>query len=99
MGKSTNIAVIGGGSWATAIVKMLSNNLDQVNWWIRNEKNIKHIQQYRHNPNYLPSIELDVDKLQISNDIQEVIRPASMVILAVPSAFIKDALEECPSDI
>jgi len=99
MGKSSNIAVIGGGSWATAIVKMLSNNLNQVHWWIRNEKNIKHIQQYRHNPNYLPSVEFDVDKLQISNDIQEVIGSASIVILSVPSAFVKDALKDCPVDI
>ena len=99
MNQAIDIAVIGGGSWATAIVKMLSNNLGRVNWWIRNEKNIQHIQQYKHNPSYLPSVEFDVDKLHISNDIQEVIGAASIVILSVPSAFLKDALKDCPVDI
>ena len=53
-----NIAVIGGGSWATAIVKMLSENQESVSWWMRNEDNIAHIKRYGNNPNYISAAEL-----------------------------------------
>ena len=51
MGK--RVAVMGSGSWATALVKLLTNNLDEVHWWVRKEEHIKHIQAFRHNPSYL----------------------------------------------
>ena len=50
---ATKIAVIGGGSWATAIVKMLCNNSSEIHWWIRNEAVIDHLKKFKHNPNYL----------------------------------------------
>ena len=49
-------AVIGGGSWATAIVKMLCENVDQLLWYMRNEDAISHIRKQKHNPNYLSSV-------------------------------------------
>ena len=55
--------VLGGGSWATAIVKILTENLPQITWYMRNEHAIEHIRQYRHNPNYLSSVELHTEKL------------------------------------
>ena len=53
--------VLGGGSWATAIVKILTENLPQITWYMRNEHAIEHIRQYRHNPNYLSSVELHTE--------------------------------------
>ena len=86
------IAVIGGGSWATAIVKMLCNNVSEVHWWIRHQETIKHIQKFNHNPNYLTTVQFETSKLKLSSDLKEVIAKADILIMAVPSAFLKDAL-------
>ncbi len=93
MMSNKKIAVIGGGSWATAIVKMLSNNCDTIFWWIRNQEVLNHIQQHKHNPNYLTSVEFDVKKLALNNSIAEIVKQADVLIMAVPSAFLKDALK------
>lgn len=87
-----NIGVIGGGSWATAIVKMLCENVSSVNWWMRNEDSISHIETYGHNPNYISDAELKKEKLNISSDINSVIENSDLIVLAVPSAFLKSTL-------
>ena len=81
------IAVIGGGSWATALVKILCNNVSSVNWYMRNENAVSHILKFRHNPKYLQSVEFDLDKINVSTDLQETIRISDIVIIATPSAF------------
>ena len=88
-----NIAVIGGGSWATAIVKMLSENQESVSWWMRNEDNIAHIKRYGNNPNYISAAELFTNKLTIDSDINAIIDTADCNVLAVPSAFLAITLE------
>ena len=88
-----NIAVIGGGSWATAIVKMLSENQESVSWWMRNEDNITHIKRYGNNPNYISSTELFPNKLNIGSDINAIVDAADCIVLAVPSAFLASTLE------
>lgn len=92
------IAVIGGGSWATAIVKMLCNNASQVHWWIRNEAVVKHIKKHKHNPNYLTSVEFDTNKLVLNTDLKEVIAKADVLVMAIPSAFLKNALSGLTSE-
>ena len=87
------IGVIGGGSWATSIVKMLCENVDSVNWWMKNEEAINHIQKYGHNPNYISDAELKKNKLRLSSDINEVINYSEYIVLAVPSAFLKNTLK------
>lgn len=87
-------AVIGGGSWATAITKMLCVNLSEVSWYMRNESAVKHLKEYRHNPNYLSSIEFDRQKLRLTNDINEAITYADYIIFAIPSAFLNSELEK-----
>jgi len=93
------IAVIGGGSWATAIVKMLCENVDSLGWWMRNEEAIKHIQKYGHNPNYISSAELKKEKLNISSDLNAIVSEADCLVLAVPSAFLKKTLAQLNVDI
>ena len=88
-----NIAVIGGGSWATAIVKMLSENQKSVGWWIRNEDTITHIKRYGNNPNYISAAELFPNKLTIDSDINAIVEAADCIVLAVPSAFLATTLE------
>ncbi len=99
MDESKKIAVIGGGSWATALVKILCNNLSSVNWWMRNDMAVEHILRYRHNPNYLQSVEFDLDKVNVSTDLIEMIRPADIVIIATPSAFLTQIFEQFPAEL
>lgn len=86
------IAVIGGGSWATALVKILTENSDYVGWWMRNEDNVMHVKKYHHNPNYLSSVELLTERIDVSTDLNHLVEMADTLIFAVPSAFLKDAL-------
>lgn len=99
MSEEKKIAVIGGGSWATAIVKILSNNVRSVNWYMRNEGAVGHILKYRHNPNYLQSVEFDLNKINVSTDLVEIITPADIVIIATPSAFLVKLFENFPTDL
>lgn len=88
------ISVIGGGSWGTALVLLLSNNLSRVGWWVRTEKAIDYMKSHRRNPNYLSYTELPIEKLHISNSMQEIIEASDILVLAIPAAFLKQSLEE-----
>ena len=90
--------VIGSGSWATALVKILTDNKQPVNWLVRSLQTISYIQSRRHNPNYLPSAYFDTSLLQMKNDINEVIEASDVLIMAVPSAFIKEVLAPVKKD-
>ncbi|MFI5450763.1 NAD(P)H-dependent glycerol-3-phosphate dehydrogenase [Pedobacter sp. UC225_61] len=96
------IAMIGGGSWATAIIKMLSDNFaeKEIFWWMRNEEAISHIKAFKHNPNYLSSVEIKVPQENISSDICSIIEAADYLILNVPAAFLKESLKDVkPEDL
>ena len=86
------IAVIGGGSWATAIVKILCNTSDKINWWVRSKETADYISKYHHNPNYISSVEFDAKKISVSSDLKEVVSKSDVLIMAVPSAFLKESL-------
>lgn len=85
------IAVIGGGSWATALVKILCNNCKQVHWWMRSEEAIAHIQQFGHNPKYLQSVAFDTQQLVLSSDLKSTLNAVDWVIIATPAAFLEEA--------
>lgn len=89
-----NIAVIGGGSWATAIVKMLSENLDTIGWYMRSVYAIEHIKRNKHNPSYLSSAELHPEQLDLSDDINAIVEKYDVLIFAIPSAFLSAELEK-----
>jgi len=93
--------MIGGGSWATAIIKMLSNNIKEkeIFWWMRNTDAIEHIKKYHHNPNYLSAAEVKIPETNISDNISEIIAAANYIILNVPAAFLKETLKDAkPED-
>ena len=92
-------AVFGGGSWATAIVKMLCENLDEIGWYMRNEQALNHIKTHQHNPHYLSSVEFNLDQLKLSNDINETAQYADVLIIVIPSAFVFDELKKLTTDI
>lgn len=87
-------AVIGGGSWATAIAKMLCVNLTEISWYMRNNDAIDHIKEFHHNPNYLTGVEFDLKKLRLTSDINEAIAYADYLIFAIPSAFVGTELRK-----
>ena len=91
--KEYAVAVIGGGSWATAIVKILTENNDYVGWWVRNKETVAEIKRTHMNPRYLTGVELATENIDINNDINHIVEEATHVIFAVPSAFLKDALK------
>ncbi|MBB5438275.1 glycerol-3-phosphate dehydrogenase (NAD(P)+) [Pedobacter sp. AK017] len=90
------VAVIGGGSWATAIIKMLSDNFStkEIYWWMRNADAINHLQKYKHNPNYLSSVEIRIPENNISDDLATIVNLADYIILNVPAAFLKETLSK-----
>jgi glycerol-3-phosphate dehydrogenase (NAD(P)+) len=94
MAENLKFAVIGGGSWATAIAKMLCVNLPEITWYMRNDAAIEHIKTHKHNPNYLSSVEFDNNKLKLTNDINEAVAYADYIIFAIPSAFLNGELEK-----
>ncbi len=93
MDKTTKIAVLGGGSWATAIVKMLCENLDEVGWYMRSAYAVEHIKRNEHNPSYLTAVEFKIEQLHLTTDINEAIAYADVCIFAIPSAFVFHELE------
>lgn len=99
MGKKEKIGVIGSGSWATAIVKILCNNNDNVNWYFRNKDDIEYISKHHHNPKYLSSVDFDLEKITLFNDVKECVSKSDIIILAIPSAFLHSSISHlCKSD-
>ena len=97
--KEAKIAVIGGGSWATALVKILCDNQADVNWWMRNEEAVAHIRAFGRNPHYLSSAEINISTDRVSTDLKATIAAADIIILAVPAAFLHTSLSSLsPAD-
>ena len=94
MEKDLRFAVVGGGSWATAIVKMLCVNQEKVGWYMRNTDAIGFINIQKHNPNYLTSVTFDTDKLNLTDNINDAVNAADILIFAIPSAFLNTELEK-----
>lgn len=91
--------ILGSGSWGTALAKILTDNGNTIYWWNRNEAAIKHIQTRHHNPHYLPSAQFDVSKLKLTTNAAEVIQHADCIIIAVPSAYATDVLQNLDKKI
>lgn len=84
--------IIGSGSWATAIAKILTDKKHVINWWIRNPDTINFIKERGHNPHYLSAAGFDMSLLCLSAKISEVVKNSDVLIVAVPSAFIEESL-------
>ncbi|HSU29304.1 MAG TPA: NAD(P)H-dependent glycerol-3-phosphate dehydrogenase [Chitinophagaceae bacterium] len=85
--------IIGGGSWATALAKILTDREHTINWWIRNPATIDHIRLRHHNPHYLSSVYFNPSLLKLSTDVVEVIRNSDILVIAVPSAYVMESLK------
>lgn len=89
-----NIGILGSGSWATALVKILSENSTQINWYIRKASNIKYIKKHHHNKDYLSAVNLNLETLNLSDDINKIVEESDVLIIAIPSAFLNSALNQ-----
>lgn len=94
MDETSRVGIIGSGSWATAIAKMLMNNVSELNWYFRNPKHIKKFRKDGRNPNYLTSVDFDVENIHFFSDINHIVEESDVIILAIPSAFLKLTLSE-----
>ncbi len=95
---SKTIGIIGGGSWATALVKILSNNASAIHWYMRNEQAVRHIRKFKHNPNYLQAAEIELDIVSVTTDLEKTIEQSEIIVLVTPSAFLHNLLKELPVD-
>ena len=94
------IAIIGGGSWATALAKILTNEKgSRLNWWMYNEASVAHLIKYRHNPKYLQSVEFDLDKINVSTNLIEIIEQSDILIIATPSAYLYNVFKDFPKHV
>ena len=86
--------ILGGGSWGTAIVKILSHNLTTLNWYVRSEENASYIKKFKKNPNYLRSVNLNKNNICVSSSIEEVVKNSDILVLAIPSPFLDLELQK-----
>ena len=91
--------ILGSGSWATALVKILTDNKHHINWWIRNQSVIDHLNSSHHNKQYLTSCYFDTTLINASSNLKQVINDSDSIIIAVPSAFIEETFAELSPDI
>ncbi|MDY8138740.1 NAD(P)H-dependent glycerol-3-phosphate dehydrogenase [Aquimarina sp. 2201CG5-10] len=99
MEKNPKFTVIGGGSWATAIVKMLCENQKEVGWYMRSVYAIEHLKRQQHNPSYLSSVEFKIKQLKLTNDINEAVEYGDYLIFAIPSAFLHTELQKLSASL
>ncbi len=85
--------ILGNGSWATALVKILTDKGKKVAWWMRNQEAIDHINSHFHNPDYLSSVELHPDSFDTFSDINKAINASSNILFGIPSAFLKETID------
>lgn len=87
-GRNSRVLVVGGGSWATALIKILSQKEISLSWWMRDKNAIQHLKEHAHHPKYLQSATFETSKIDISTDLEGLISHADTIIIAVPSAFV-----------
>ena len=94
-----NVAIIGSGSWATALAKIVMHNAPDINWYIRKQETIDEFIEIRRNPNHLEWAYFDVSRIHFSADINAVIEQSDILVLAVPSPYLKQSLNDIKVDM
>ncbi|MCQ2238606.1 MAG: NAD(P)-binding domain-containing protein [Bacteroidaceae bacterium] len=88
------IAILGGGSWATAIAKMVLDKVDRISWYIRRDDRIEEFKKLGHNPAYLTMVHFDTNRIHFSSDINEIVKESDTLILVTPSPYLKNHLKK-----
>lgn len=90
--------ILGSGSWATALAKILTDHGNTIHWWIRNPDTIRYMQSRKHNPHYLSAAYFDQALLHLNDSIMDTVAQSDVLVIAIPSAFVEDALQSLPGD-
>ena len=93
------VAVLGGGSWATAIAKIVMNHEDKITWYMRRDDRIEEFKRLHHNPAYLTGLHFDMDRINFSSDINQVVKENDTLIFVVPSPYIKGHLKRLKANM
>ncbi|HVZ95336.1 MAG TPA: NAD(P)H-dependent glycerol-3-phosphate dehydrogenase [Chitinophagaceae bacterium] len=93
------LGIIGSGSWGTALAKILTDNNHSIHWWMRSESLIEQFKKRKHNPQYLSSANFDLNLLQLTGRVEEVIAGCDCIVMAVPSAYAAGVLRNLPKNI
>jgi glycerol-3-phosphate dehydrogenase (NAD(P)+) len=94
MSDQRRVAIIGSGSWATALAKIMLHNLSHINWFMRSEETIEYFTKFHHNPKYISDIEFDVSQITFYSAIDEAINSSDILVFAIPAPFLKDSLAD-----
>lgn len=93
------IGIIGSGSWATANAKIITHKNVPVNWYIHEQEVIDHLKEYGHNPLYLSDVSFNPSLLNLSNDINELVKNSDTIFLIIPSAYLKFAFQHLTEEL
>ncbi len=85
--------IIGSGSWATALAKILTDNVNAIHWWVRNADTIQYIQKRKHNPHYLSAAYFNQAQRQLTDNVQALVAAVDVIVVAVPSAYVASIFE------
>lgn len=97
--RTGRVAIFGGGSWATAIAKIVMHHEEKITWYMRREDRIEDFKRLHHNPAYLTGLHFDVDRINFSNDINEVVKNNDTLIFVVPSPYLKGHLKKLKANM
>lgn len=93
------IAIMGGGSWATALAKIVLSTQERINWYMRRDDQIQDFLQTGHNPSYLSAVEFDINRINFYSDINRTIEESDTLIFAIPSPFLKQHLKKVTTSL
>lgn len=99
MNLSGKIAIMGGGSWATALAKIVLSTQERINWYMRRDDQIQDFLQTGHNPSYLSAVEFDINRINFYSDINRTIEESDTLIFATPSPFLKQHLKKVTTSL
>ena len=96
---NSRVAIMGGGSWATAIAKVLLSNVESINWYIRRDDRIEDFKRLGHNPAYLSSVMFDTNRINFSSDINKIVKESDILVFVTPSPYLKNHLKKLKTDL
>lgn len=91
---SGRVAIIGGGSWATAVAKIVMHHEEKINWYIRRDDRIEEFIRLGHNPAYLTALHFDVSRINFSSDLNKIVNESDTLIFVTPSPYLKGHLKK-----
>jgi glycerol-3-phosphate dehydrogenase (NAD(P)+) len=83
------ICILGGGTWGTALAKMVLMNQKHINWFIRRDNQIEGFYKLGHNPSYLTNVKFNLAQITFYSNLERAIKDSDTVIIAIPSPYVK----------